>query len=71
MEKYSRFEKIGSGTYGTVYAAWDNKTGDQVAIKRMEIPDTPEGIPQTSLREIALLKCARLPMLCHCCVSPI
>ena len=69
MEKYGRFEKIGSGTYGTVYAAWDNKTGAQVAIKRMEMPGTPEGIPQTSLREIAVLKCARLPMHCHRCAS--
>lgn len=47
-------EKLGKGTYGSVYKAMRN--GDPVAIKRMKLDVESEGIPSTALREIAILK---------------
>lgn len=53
------FEKIstlGEGTYGTVYSARDNKSGEIVAIKKLKIHEMEQGFPVTSLREINILK---------------
>lgn len=41
-ELYSNFEKIGQGASGTVYTAIDNKTGDIVAIKQMNLAQQPK-----------------------------
>ena len=49
-------EKEGEGTYGVVYKARDKKTGALVALKKIKHACTEEGIPSTSLREIATLK---------------
>jgi serine/threonine protein kinase len=57
-EKYERTEKLGEGTYGVVYKGRDKDTGATVAIKKIRISsrDSDEGIPQTALREIGLLR---------------
>jgi len=56
MDKYIKMERIGEGTYGTVYKAKDKKTGDLLALKKIRLEDQAEGIPSTAIREIALLK---------------
>ena len=61
---YTRLEKLGSGTYGSVYLAQNNATGAKVAIKQMRVDDVEDGIPQTAIREVALLKCV-VPLLPH------
>lgn len=33
MERYTKQEKAGQGTYGVVYKSWDNKTNEFVALK--------------------------------------
>ncbi|EYU19618.1 hypothetical protein MIMGU_mgv1a021441mg [Erythranthe guttata] len=48
-------EKIDEGTYGTVYMAKDNKTGETVALKKVKMDAEKEGFPVTSLREINIL----------------
>lgn len=53
---YSDFEKIGEGTYGEVYKATEIATGGIVAIKKIKLHHSDEGVPGTALREIALLK---------------
>lgn len=54
---YSMMEKIGEGTYGTVYKAIDNRNGGRrVAIKKIRIEHEEEGVPSTAIREISLLK---------------
>jgi len=55
-EQFTRLEKLGSGTYGSVYLARNNVTGAKVAIKQMRVDDAEDGIPQTAIREVALLK---------------
>lgn len=37
MEKYSSVEKIGEGTYGVVYKARDETTGDEIALKKIKL----------------------------------
>ncbi|KAH8415779.1 hypothetical protein KR222_000859, partial [Zaprionus bogoriensis] len=44
------------GAYGTVYRALDNLTGRYVAIKKVRIPLTDNGVSASTLREISLLK---------------
>lgn len=45
-----------AGAYGTVYRALDNDTGRYVAIKKVRVPLTDNGVSASTLREIALLK---------------
>jgi len=57
----SMYEKIecallGEGTYGKVYKARNNRTGETVAMKQMKLDSQDEGVPATAIREIALLK---------------
>ena len=55
-------DKLGEGTYGTVYRATDLKTNKTVAIKKIKLLDqNEEGIPPTTLREISLLKALKHP----------
>ena len=55
-----RFEacgKIGEGTYGDVFYAIDTQRNVKVAVKRVKlVGNKDDGIPATSLREIAILK---------------
>jgi len=56
MERYSKIEKIGEGTYGVVYKAKDLATGELVALKKIRLEAEDEGVPSTAIREISLLK---------------
>lgn len=56
--KYEEVGEIGTGAYGTVYKARDLLNNNRyVALKRVRITNTmEEGLPVSTLREIALLK---------------
>lgn len=56
MQKYEKLEKIGEGTYGTVFKAKNKETQEVVALKRVRLDDDDEGVPSSALREICLLK---------------
>ncbi|CAB0037338.1 unnamed protein product [Trichogramma brassicae] len=47
---------IGDGAYGTVYKAHDSVTRQVVALKKVRVPCTEDGLPTAVLREIAALK---------------
>lgn len=54
---YEEVALIGSGAYGTVYKARDlANDGQIVALKKIRVPLTEDGIPATLIREISLLK---------------
>lgn len=56
MNRYSIESNIGKGTYATVYKAVDLLSGTQVALKKIRLEKSEEGIPSTAIREISLLK---------------
>lgn len=53
---YRQLSLIGNGAYGTVYRAKDLNTGHIVALKKVRLPLTDDGLPTSTLREIATLK---------------
>lgn len=56
MERYERMEKLGEGTYGVVYKGRDIRTKRFVALKNIRLDNGEDGMPGTSIREIALLR---------------
>ncbi|XP_046471723.1 cyclin-dependent kinase 4 [Neodiprion pinetum] len=53
---YQELSLIGNGAYGTVYKAKDPASGQVVALKKVRVPITDDGLPTSTLREIAALK---------------
>ena len=55
--RFKHMQKIGEGTYGVVYKAEDCVADSPVvALKKVRLDDNDEGVPVTTLREVALLK---------------
>lgn len=42
MDKYSKINKLGEGTYGVVYKAQNRETGEVVALKRIRLDSEDE-----------------------------
>jgi serine/threonine protein kinase len=59
--RFERHEKLGEGTYGVVFKARDRDTDQIVALKKIRLENTDEGIPSTAIREISLLQELRHP----------
>ncbi|GAA5997810.1 uncharacterized protein JCM10292_006830 [Rhodotorula paludigena] len=55
MDNYERLEKVGEGTYGTVYKCKQLNTGAVVALKKIRLEEEDEGVPSTALREVSVL----------------
>ena len=56
LEKYTKIDKVGEGTYGVVYKCQNKQTGEYVALKKIRLENEEEGIPSTAIREISILK---------------
>jgi len=56
VDMYQKISRIGEGTYGIVYSARNKETGEIVALKKIRMEKEKDGLPISSLREIALLK---------------
>jgi len=55
---YERLNQIEEGSYGVVFRARDQQTGDIVALKKLKLEEEKHGFPITALREInALMSC--------------
>eukprot|EP00759_Apiculatamorpha_spiralis_P040372 PhF_6_TR38966/c0_g1_i1/m.58308 len=55
-DKFQVMDILGEGTYGVVYRAVDRRTSEVVAIKKIRLDRSDEGIPQTALREVSILQ---------------
>lgn len=53
--------QIGEGTYGVVFKAKDLDTGTPVALKRIRLDVEEDGVPSTSIREVAVLRTMAAP----------
>lgn len=56
LENYDLIKKIGEGAYGLVFSAIHKKTKKPFAIKQISLENENDGVPRSSIREIALLK---------------
>lgn len=55
--RFQVFEKLGEGSYGKVYKVLDKKSNSIVALKKVKFHgESNQGVPQSSLRELAILK---------------
>lgn len=55
--RFEYLDKLGEGSYGKVYKVIDRNTRTVVALKKVKFHgDKNQGIPQSSLRELAILK---------------
>ncbi|KAF2859641.1 Pkinase-domain-containing protein [Piedraia hortae CBS 480.64] len=52
---FQQLEKLGEGTYATVFKGRNSHTGQLVALKEIHL-DSEEGTPSTAIREISLMK---------------
>ncbi|KAL9938874.1 hypothetical protein V8E36_002593 [Tilletia maclaganii] len=57
---YIQLEKLGEGTYATVYKGRSRNSNEIVALKEIHL-DPEEGTPSTAIREISLMKELRHP----------
>lgn len=56
-DNYEELSMIGVGSYGTVFRARDRSNPDNiVALKKIRVPLSEDGVPFNTLREISLLK---------------
>lgn len=62
-KRYKVEEKLGEGTYGTVYKCLDLLKKETVAVKKIKFHYQNEGIPATSIREIGILRSLNHPNL--------
>eukprot|EP01147_Barroeca_monosierra_P005733 gene5733-217_t len=55
VDTYKKLEKLGEGTYATVYKGISHVNGKMVALKEIRL-EHEEGAPCTAIREVSLLK---------------
>ncbi|CAK7220506.1 negative regulator of the PHO system [Sporothrix curviconia] len=55
LNSFQQLEKLGEGTYATVFKGRNRHTGEFVALKEIHL-DSEEGTPSTAIREISLMK---------------
>lgn len=54
-DRFERLTVSGQGTYGIVYEARERATNEVIALKKIRLDSTDEGVPSTAIREISLL----------------
>merc|ERR1711957_752785 len=60
---WKRGQKLGEGTFGEVYIATHEITGEKAALKKIKLECEDEGVPGTTLREVSLLNDAGLDLI--------
>jgi serine/threonine protein kinase len=55
-KQYQVCEVLGEGAYGKVFKVRCRQTGQLRALKQMKLGSSPEGVPCTAIREVAIMK---------------
>ena len=71
FKMWKRGQKLGEGTFGEVYVATHEKTGEVAALKKIKLECEDEGVPGTTLREVSLLKELQHPNVVQCARAPV
>lgn len=58
---YSKLAKVGEGTYASVFLARNTKTGEKVAIKKIKVVNSGDGMDISAIREVKVLRELRHP----------
>lgn len=58
---YSKLEKVGEGTYASVFLARNVHTGQKVAIKKIKVANSADGMDISAIREVKVLRELRHP----------
>lgn len=58
---YSVLSKVGEGTYASVFLARNVKTGEKVAIKKIKVANSSDGMDMSAIREVKVLQELRHP----------
>ena len=66
FKQWKRGQKLGEGTFGEVYIATHEVTGEKAALKKIKLECEDEGVPGTTLREVSLLKELHHPNVVQC-----
>ena len=53
---FEKKDKLGQGTYGSVFKGKDKVNGEIVALKRINTEQEENGFPITAIREVKILK---------------
>lgn len=61
VDVFEKKQKVGEGTYGSVFVARDRKSNEIVALKRINTKQEENGFPITALREVKILKALHHP----------
>lgn len=59
--RYAKLAKVGEGTYASVFLARDLRTNEKLAIKKIKIVSSADGLDMTALREVQFLRELRHP----------
>jgi cell division cycle 2-like protein len=63
VDEFKKLNRINEGTYGVVYRARDNKSGEMVALKKVKMERERDGFPMSALREINVLLSLQHPCI--------
>ena len=58
---YSKLAKVGEGTYASVFLARNTSTGQKVAIKKIKVANSGDGMDISAIREVKVLRELRHP----------
>lgn len=58
---YAKLAKVGEGTYAAVFLARHTPTGRKVAIKKIKVVDSKDGMDMSAIREVKVLRELRHP----------
>jgi len=53
---YAKLQKVGEGTYASVFLAKHLPTGKKVAIKKIKVVSSKDGMDVTAIREVKFLR---------------